>query len=346
MTAPQRNGEPAAPVRRPQMADVARIAGVSVATVSRALSDSPLINAKTKARIHAIVRDLNYSVNVAAKNLRQRTNRTVAFVIPFEAGSRQAISDPFLLNILGNVVDALTERQFELLVSRVDASNLNHIAELYQTGRVCGVILIGQWHQHKELNDLAALGVPLVVWGGALPGQSYSTVGGDNLKGGRDATERLLARGARRIAFLGDVELPEVGLRYAGYVDAHRAHGLRVPRSLVFQIPFAAHLAQARIDAILNSKPRFDAVFATSDLLAMLTITALRRIGLQVPADVLVVGYDDVPLAGTFNPPLTTVSQHIDQAGRMMVETLLEVMEGRGKLSTLMPTDLVVRDSA
>ncbi len=332
--------------RRPQMTDVARIAGVSVATVSRALSDSPLVNETTRARIQAIVRDLNYTVNVAAKNLRRRTNRTVAFVIPFETGSRQAISDPFLLNILGNVVDALTERQFELLVSRVEASHLDEIASLYQTGRVCGVILIGQWHQHKELNDLASLGVPLVVWGGALPGQIYSTVGGDNIKGGKDATLRLIDRGAKHIAFFGDIELPEVGLRYAGYAEGLRERGMRLQRSLAFQIPFAADLAQARIDEILRVKPRFDAIVASSDLLAMLAITALRRIGLQVPADVLVVGYDDVPLARTFNPPLTTISQHIEQAGRVMVDTLLDVIDGKASVSTILPTDLVVRESA
>ena len=328
------------------MEDVARMAGVSRATVSRALSGHPAINEDTRQRIRDIARRLNYTVNVGAKNLRQGRNQTIGFVIPYESTVRQAVSDPFFLSMLGSVADALTDRGFEMLVARVDASEIDQVASAVESGRASGVILVGQWHQHAQLNHLAKRGVPLVVWGGQLRKQAYATVGSENELGGYLAARHVLERGARHVAFFGDLGLPEVGLRYQGYLRAHAEVGRKVLKRLQINVPFAAELAKTAIESYLGTRPRLDAICAASDLLAMIAIQSLGAMDVRVPDDVAVVGYDDVPFAGSFNPPLTTVSQQIALAGVELVSALLEIIGGGRAQNRTLSTSLIIRQSA
>ena len=336
----------AAARQRLQMADIARLAGVSTSTVSRALSGSPVVNEQTRARIAELARSLNYTINVGAKNLRLQQNRTVAVVVPYEAASGQHVSDPFFLRMLGSIADALTERGFDMLLSRVDAERLDAAAAPYDTGRAVGVILIGQWHHHDQLNTLAARQVPLVVWGAHMPQQLYCTVGGDNFAGGEAAVLHLIGLGRRRIVFLGDVELPEVAQRYAGYRHAMTRHNLPLDPRLVVPIAFVAERARAAVQDLINRKVDFDAIFACSDVLAMTAISTLRENGRQVAADVAVVGYDDIEMAAFFNPPLTTVRQPIDAGGKALVDALFSVLAGKRELPKVFPTELIIRSTS
>ena len=336
--------------RRLQMADIARLAGVSVSTVSRALNGSPLVNDETKQRIGELARSLKYTINQSAKNLRLQRNQTIAVVVPYEAQSRQHISDPFFLSMVGSLADALTDRGYDMLLSRVDAEALDSVSSLYDSGRAIGIVLIGQWRHHDQLNALAARGVPVVVWGGQLPQQLYCTVGGDNLLGGRLATEHLLQEGRRRILFLGDAQLPEVALRLAGYRQALADAGVPYDESRVRKVPFEEHDAELAIARQVASahegRADFDAVFASSDLIAILVMRALRRRGLKVPEDVAVVGYDNVALAAYADPPLTTVHQPVSQAGVELVDALIHLMDGTLQLPRVMPVELVLRLSS
>lgn len=336
---------PAGGPSRPQMADIARLAGVSVSTVSRALSDSPLVNADTRSRVVELARSLNYSINAGAQNLRLKQSSTVSMVVPYDPLTRQHLSDPFFLGLIGSVADALTEQGYDMLLSRVDAGRLDLAAQPYETGRAVGIVMIGQWHHHDQLNAMAVRGVPFVVWGAQLPTQLYATVGGDNVAGGRLATAHLIEQGARRIAFIGDPELPEVGQRLAGYRQAHREHGLEPDATLLRPAPFVGEAIQREVEAMLRDGPAPDGVFASSDVAAMTTITALRRHGLRVPEDVAVVGYDDIALAAHFHPPLTTVRQPIDEAGRALVRALLRQLAGERPQAEVLETQLVVRET-
>jgi DNA-binding LacI/PurR family transcriptional regulator len=269
--------------RRLQMVDIARLAGVSVSTVSRALNGSELVNPE------------NYSINFGARNLRLQENKTVAVVVPFDARSRQHISDPFFLSIVGSIADALTDRGYDMLLSRVDAEHLDLASHWFDSGKAIGVILIGQWRHHDQLNDMAARKLPLVVWGGEMPQQLYCSVGGDNVLGGTLATRHLLQLGRRRIAFFGDANLPEVWLRRQGYAQALREAGLAVDPALELAAPFEPGVATGIVQAFCVTRRDFDAVVCCSDVLALLTIQALRAAGRSVPADVALVGYDDMP---------------------------------------------------
>jgi DNA-binding LacI/PurR family transcriptional regulator len=332
--------------RKLQMQDIARLAGVSTATVSRALNQSALVNDATRVRIEELARSLKYQVNVGARNLRLQRNRTVAVVVPYDATTRQHISDPFFVSMLGGLADALTDRGYDLLLSRVDAERLDLAADLEASGRAIGVILIGQWRHHDQLNELAARHVPLVVWGARLAQQIYCTIGSDNIAGGALATEHLLQCGRRRIAFLGDPELPEVAQRYEGYRLALARHRVDLDPGLVFPAAFVEGSARTAVERLLAQQTRFDAIFACSDLLAMRSIGTLREHGLRVPADVAIVGYDDIQLAQYVHPSLSTIRQPIDKGAQALVQALLSIVDGENPGPLVLPTELIVRESS
>jgi len=267
-------------------------------------------------------------------------------VVPYEAATGQHVSDPFFLRMLGAIADALTARGFDMLLSRVAAEHLDAAAQLHDTGRAAGVILIGQWHHHDQLNELAARRVPIVVWGAQLPQQLYCVVGGDNFTGGRLATQHLLDAGRRRIAFFGDTELPEVELRYQGYVQALRKMKIALDPALVKQVPFVPEKSRAATRELLAAGTVCDAIFACSDVLALNAQSTLLEAGRRVPEDVAVVGYDDIDMAAYSHPALTTVRQPIEAGASALVQALLDVIQGRRGDPVLLHTELVVRASA
>jgi DNA-binding LacI/PurR family transcriptional regulator len=331
--------------RKIQMADIARLAGVSISTVSRALSGSTLINEETRQRIAELAKSLSYTVNLGAKNLRSGENRTVGVVIPYLSDHRQHVTDPFFLAMLGSLADHLTDQNFDLLFSRIDARDIQNVAALYDSGRVCGIIIIGQWSQHDSLNQLARRQIPFVVWGGQLPQQMYCSVGSDNYNGGLLATTHLLQLGKQRVVFMGDRDATEAQQRYQGYVAAHAQMGKVLDPDLYLSCPFTEPEAQVAMAGFLAKGIAFDALFAASDLIAIHAMGVMRVQGLQVPQDVCVVGYDDVGMAAHSFPPLTTVSQPMDLAGEALVSSLLTVIRQGHADSRMITTALVERDS-
>jgi DNA-binding LacI/PurR family transcriptional regulator len=329
---------------RPQMADIARLAGVSVSAVSRALRGSPDIGEVTKKRIVELARSLNYTVNVGAQNLRLRQNTTVAVVVPSFSNLRQQLTEPFFISLISAIANALTDRGFEMLLIRVDATRSN-FADAYFTGRAAGLIFTGQWLAHDQLNELAMAKVPFAVWGEQREQQMYCTVGTDNRQGGRLATAHLLAQGARHVAIIGDFGTLELKNRHQGYLLAHQERGLAPDPALFLDTRFDNAAIEGATEALLASGAPLDGIFACSDLTAMTVINTLIRHGKQVPADIAVAGYDDIELSSYFRPALTTVRQPMQAAGDAMVEALIEQIEGGRPQPRRLVTELVKRDS-
>lgn len=329
------------------MFDIAKLAGVSEATVSRALSGSPLIAEATRARVLKIARSANYHVNINARSLRQKRTRSVEVLIPLGSRGRQHISDPFYLDMLSALADALSTRGYDLLLTKrapwLDGVEKNSI----QCGRADGVIVMGQGQDLDELERFASMYEQIIVWGGHLPDHHYVVVGTDNIAGGMMATEHLLHDAGRRaVGFVGDPAEPEIALRLEGYRRAMKAAGREVDESLIFAAPFDAGEARAAAERMIAAKPHLDGLFCASDVIAMSTMTALRRAGYTVPNDVAVVGYDNIRMAANFDPALTTISQQIERGGETMVELLLRVVEGGEAETTLLPPELIVRESS
>ena len=333
-----------APPRRTQMIDIARLAGVSASTVSRALSGSALIPEATRERILALARSLNYQVNVGAANLRKRSVQTVGVVVLSD--SMQSLSDPFILNLFGSVADALDAQGSNVLLTRLHETRESSMQTLVTSGQVSGLVVIGQLTWHEHLNRLHREGVKLAVWGAPLPDAEYPVVGGDNEQGGYLATQHLLSRGCKKIAFLGDITHPEAGLRHAGYLRAHREAGVlpdaRLRQSVLFGEPRLLQVVQDW----LSQELAFDAVFVTSDVAAIAMISALNARGIDVPRDVKVVGYDDIEMAGHVFPSLTSIRQPAQLAGQSLVTLLNEAQRGQTSRTVVLPTQLIERESS
>jgi DNA-binding LacI/PurR family transcriptional regulator len=337
--------DPPRPAAELTMDDIARMAGVSKSTVSRALAGSTRISAETRGRIVELARRSRYTVNEGARSLRQRRTRTIEVLIPIEPDNAQPVSDPFFLDLLGAIADALSAREHDLLLSKSAPWLRPDGANSLVSGRADGIIVIGQGRRLPELRALAQAHAPIVVWGAHLPGEPYTIVGGDNRGGGALATGHLLRLGRRRIAFLGDPTLPETRLRHEGYVQALQDAGLAPDPRLTAASGFDARGAFAAAQALQASVPDLDGVVAGSDVIAMSAIAALGAAGVASPRDVGVVGYDDASAAAWFNPALTTISQSIRAGGEALVEALFAKLEGRPAQNVLLPARLIVRSS-
>lgn len=331
--------------KRLQMQDIAKLAGVSTSTVSRALNGSALVNDETKQRVTALARSLNYSIDIGAQNLRLKNNKTIAVIIPFDSTNPQDVSDPFFLTMLGYIADELTRLGHYMLVSRITSDNLHAVLEPFESGRAIGIIVIGQWKYHQQLNLLVA-NKPIVVWGAKMPNQHYVSVGSNNIHGGFLAAEHLIKQGCQRIAFFGNKDLPEVAQRYEGYVKAHQQYAVPIDEQLCIPARFSADTVSADIESMLKQSIAFDGLFACSDLIAMRAIATLQKLGFAVPEDVAVIGYDDIMLAGYFHPTVSTIKQSIDAGAHALVKALFSIIEHEETDSAQLNVSLVHRESS
>jgi DNA-binding LacI/PurR family transcriptional regulator len=328
------------------MADIARAAGVSESTVSRALADNPLVAKRTRDRIQEIAATVGYVVNPVASGLRSRQSGVIAVAIPLVHEQDQHLSDPFMMTMLALLADALSDRGYNMLLSKVPAHEDGWVRKLQQPGRADGVILIGQSFEHAAINDAARAGLAVVAWGTQLASQKYPSVGTDNRAGGELAARHVLAAGRRRVAFLGDERLPEIGHRFEGYRTALRAHGIRPAASLHVRSHFTSDEAYRAARELCRSGSAFDAIVAASDVIAINAMRAVAESGRRVPQDVSVVGFDDILLAQYAQPALTTVRQDIAAGASALVDTVIAAIRGEKPASVVLAPRLILRDSA
>lgn len=326
------------------LVELAKIAGVAVSTVSRALDDNPRVSVATKQRIRALAAEHGFRINQTASALRKKRTGVIGVVIPLGHDVDQTLSDPFFMSLLGPVADALSGNDYDLLLSRVIPKDDDWLDAIVASGRVDGVILIGQSDQSDVIERTARRGVPMLVWGAHRDGYEQVTVGTDNVVGGEIAARHLIALGRRRLAFLGDPNVPEFADRYAGF---HRAitqgAGLE-------EIALTLHLTdrdayEGMVDFLARNAPP-DGIFAASDVIAMGAMRAVSESGLRVPQDVSVIGYDDLSVAAHVTPPLTTIRQDTVRGGQLLVDLLMQRLAGKAVQSVTMKPELILRDSA
>ncbi len=324
--------------------DLARIAGVSAGTVSRALTGSPLVNARTREKIEAIAREHDFRLNQMASRLRTKRTGMIGVVIPLGHERHQHVSDPFFMTMLGALADLITESGHDLVLSRVIPDSDNWLVRIVDSGMLDGVLLIGQSDQFEAIERVAARYHPLVAWGQYQIGQKHCSVGLDNVAAGGLAANHLIAGGALRLAFLGDIRAVEIAARYKGFQAAANAAGIDAAL-----LPI--HLAIDDMGADITRQValiegRFDGVLAASDMIAMRTLRALADRSINVPRQVAVIGFDDLALAMHTVPRLTTIRQDIAKGAAAMIDKLFRRVAGEETEPAVMQPELIVRDSA
>jgi DNA-binding LacI/PurR family transcriptional regulator len=333
------------PRKSTTMADLARLAGVHVSTVSRALGDSPLVEQGMRERILGLAREHGYVANAAARNLRAGRTETLSVVIPLAHEREQVLTDPFFANMLSHLADAITRRGYGMHLQKVLPPMQGWLQRIIAERRSDGIIVIGQSTEHETLQQAARTATPFVVWGGQLPKQRYCAVGTDNVQGGRLATQHLLAQGRRRILFLGDPAIPEIRLRCDGYEQALAQGPAGTAAPTIVKAHMTPDAASTAMQAWLKTGKPFDAVFAATDLIAISALRVLAASGLRVPDAVAVVGFDGLEMGAHVHPTLTTVQQDLAQGAELLVDLLLKRIAGIEVNSVTMPGTLIVRES-
>ncbi len=333
------------------MHDIAKIAGTSLSTVSRSLNDNPSISSDTRRRIKTIAKAYGFEVNASARSLATKRNSTVGVIYPESLDNEDNFYYAGIL--LRNIREILEEAELDPLISftRNNVTGESNIRRLIGQGKVEGLLLIQPSIESEDLAAVKASGLPYVLLHFLPEGISYKDVSyvyTDHEYGGKIATEHLIGLGCRRIACITERER-QFRERTAGYRRAHAEAGIPVHEELVFSADAAYEAGYETVMRWRGRLTSIDGLFVQADIAAVGALSALRELGVCVPEDMPLVGYDDIRLARLINPALTTVHQPhrkiVREACRRLVEMLSDREAPEPLQRTVVPW-LVVRESA
>jgi DNA-binding LacI/PurR family transcriptional regulator len=324
---------------RVSIKDIAKAAGVSHSTVSRALSDSPLVKAETKARIKRLAQEMGYTPDAIARSLVTQQTWTVGVVVT-------TITDPFVAEVVQGIEDTAHENSYSVILASSAAKPDRELSavEMLRAKRVDSVIVTSSRVGALYLEHLERIGAPVVLINNhnEQSGRYTFSVSVDNRHGGCLATRHLVERGHRRIAYIsGPADHSDDAERMAGYRQALGQAGL--PSDPVLVIPGNGRVdgGQRALGALLSPDSPPTAVFCYNDMTAIGLLSATRQVGLSVPRDLAIVGFDDIPFASHIQPSLTTVAQPQRDMGRQAMNMALALMTADNFSSPL--SDIVIK---
>ncbi|GAB4579788.1 MAG: LacI family DNA-binding transcriptional regulator [Anaerolineales bacterium] len=327
---------------RATIEDVARLAGVSISTVSRVINDTAPVAEETVQRVREAIETLHYTPHAAARQLASRKTHTVGLLLPTISGS-------FFPPMLRGIERGARERGYDLLIHATQTASENGPPRALGEHNTDGLLIFTNSLPEPELRHLHALGFPMVLLHRSPPkGLDIPCVTFENKGGVRRMMDYLIeTRGYRRIAFLtGPADLEDSSWRELGYREGLAAHNLPFDPALLKMGGFDEQLAQQAVEEWLNEGLSMDVIFAADDESAAGVLAALHRRGVAVPAQIAVVGFDDVPHSRFLSPPLTTVRAPIETAGYEAAQQLIHLIEGEEvQPLILLPTELVIRRS-
>lgn len=323
--------------------DVARFAGVGVGTVSRVLNDSPEVSPTTRDKVLSAIEALNYTPNPIARRLSLGKTLTIAVIAPF-------FTRPSVVERLRGIEHVIADSEYDLIVFNVETSGRRdaYFQSVSRRERVDGLIIISLLPRDHDVRRLKQGGTPVVLVDVSHP--EFSQVIIDDVKGGHQATRHLLSLGHEKIGFLSDYEDSSFYFtanrdRYTGYCQALKEEDISL------RLDYSVHGVHSRFSAFemalrmlrLDDPPT--AIFATSDTLAIGVLEAAHQLGLQVPENLSVIGYDDIEIAEYLR--LTTIRQSLFESGAEGVKLLLQEIEAppQRPAEILLPTEIVERDT-
>eukprot|EP01042_Synura_sphagnicola_P027984 gene27984-36124_t len=285
-------------MKRPTSFDIAALAGVSQATVSRALSQASPVSEAVRQRVFEAAAKLNYTVDINARKLRSKKINTIAVLVSEDLDQTDNRINPFFLPLIGSILDYAATKGVDVLMS-LQKPGADWGADYGFSRRADGIIFLGyrDFEAYKQkVEVLRAIGEPWVVFGPVMPETPNLFIGSQNEEGAHSGVEHLIQLGRKRIVFLGEASEShsEFFERFKGYQRAHADAGLTIDPTLAIDCFISREEGAAAIDRLLDQGIAFDAVFAVTDLLAIGAIQSLQKSGLNVPKDVSVMGFDDL----------------------------------------------------
>lgn len=328
--------------------DIAEKAGVSFSTVSKVLNNYPDVSAETKDKVLKVIEEFNFIPNSSARKLAQKNRTTLGIII---SGLEQnEPGDISALQILKGVLNAAQNSPYEIVFYPV-TTYLQHQKSFHQfcnENNLAGAILSGLQTDDPYFEQAANSTLPCVTIDFVLPGPNNSALSVDNVEAAYSATMLLINNGHRKIGAVNGKENSVVGLeRYAGYCQALLDSDIPVQKEYVCDAEFSEETAYEKSLIMLSLHPELTAVVCASDVMAAGVYRAAEKLGKTVGVDLAITGFDDFPIAGYLNPPLTTIRQNFFQFGVDALHTLTQMLEGHKKTKKHVFTEyeLIIRNS-
>ena len=323
--------------------EVARQAGVSVATVSRFINQNAPVSVETAERIQQVMLDMNYQPYAAARHLVTRRTQTIGLVL-------YSLQTDFFLPLLSAIESAVSENQYNLLVAGYKSPVQKDSQPPIGGHNTDGLLVFADSLSEEHLTQLSRTGFPMVLlYRTSPPNLKIPFVTVENRIATRKIIDHLIEEhGRRSIIFLrGPQGQEDSQAREQGYLDSLEEHGIAIDKSLFMDGDFNSEVAYQNIKKLVSrTHPHFDAIFTGDDDAAIGVLTALNEVGLRVPEDVAVVGFDDSRLSTFLNPPLTTVRAPTEEVGRTAMRLLFaQINEQPAESVTLQPAGIILRRS-
>ncbi|MED1201821.1 LacI family DNA-binding transcriptional regulator [Heyndrickxia acidicola] len=327
--------------------DIAKRAGVSVTTVSRALNGYSDVNEQTRKKIMAVAKELNYSPNTLARGLVMNKSNTLGLLV--SGMSKESVKDNFTYLVLAGINQYAGETDYDIVLFSTNSTKQREktYSQLCRERRVDGAIIQGIRTDDPYLHEVIESDIPCVLIDISVESDTVGYVTTDNIMGAKKAVQHLVELGHRDIAMINGHDFAFVSQkRLEGYKLGLKIAGIPFRSDWVVKGFFEEAEAEKAAWNLLENHPEITAIFCASDLMAFGAMSAAKKRGLRVPEDLSIVGYDDILLASYSNPPLTTIAQDVSRLGYHASKLLVEMLEGRAEShNVILDTALVNRSS-
>jgi LacI family transcriptional regulator len=333
-------------MKRVTLDDVARLAGVSPATVSRVINDHINIRGEVRERVRRVIEETGYQPNVAARSLASNRSSIIGLIIP--SGVQFVFTDYYLPVLIQGISQACNSHDYtlSLFLFQTLEEERRSIQRIAASGLIDGFIVTADVKDTELVSHLLAARKPFIQIGRPQDADLINFVDVENITGAYTGVAHLIQTGHQRIATIATKNNTAGVDRLAGYRKALVEHGIAIDNALIAYGDWTEESGYAAMQKLLNRKP--DAVFASTDTMALGALRAIKDADLEVPHDIAIVGFDDAPIAVKANPPLTTIKQPTRQVGRVAVETLIDILQSESDTPRhiILPSELIIRASS
>ncbi|OCL25780.1 LacI family transcriptional regulator [Orenia metallireducens] len=332
----------------PTIKDVAKSAGVSPSTVSRVINNHPRISSETKKRVEKSMKEIGYHPNIIARSLVKQKTNTLGLVMPYS--TEEAFADPFYSEILRGIGSVAQNKEYSLLLitSNGMKEELEVTLKAVRSKRVDGLLILRARSNDKLLKELKKLKTPFVIVGRPEDEKNNFWVNNDNIESTKKLVEYLIGLGHEKIGVItGDSKYIVYKDRLEGYKRALEDNGIEYNPNYIIQTTGHHGLTTKYTKELLESYPKLTAIFAVDDLMAYGAILGIKELGLKVPGDVSVVGFNNNPLSQLITPSLTTVDINIFELGSTATKSLINIInkEPTEYYHEIVKTNMIIRDS-